>query len=81
MDENLMREARYIHPIDDFSATAKEKRDVKFVKTSIRPTADAYELHHDVDAQQYIQIAMMGFLVVTLLALARMYSTPAFMAG
>ena len=81
MDENLMREARYIHPIDDFSATAKEKRDVKFVKTAIRPTADAYELHHDVDAQQYIQIAMMGFLVVTLLALARIYSTPAFMAG
>ena len=81
MDENLMREARYIHPIDDFSATAKEKRDVKFVKTAIRPTADAYELHHDVDAQQYIQIVMMGSLVVTLLALAKIYSTPAFMAG
>ena len=79
MDEKLMREARYIHPIDDFNATAKEKRDVKFIKTAIKPTADAYELHHDVDAEQYLQIALMLFLVLFLLSFARVLSTPAFM--
>ena len=79
MDENLMKEARYIHPIDDFGATAKERRDVKFIKTSIKPTADAYELHHDVDAQQYLQITMILFLVVFLLSFARVLSTPAYM--
>jgi len=79
MDENLMKEARYIHPIDDFNATAKEKRDVKFIKTAIKPTADAYELHHDVDAEQYLQIFFMLFLVLFLLSFARILSTPAFL--
>merc|ERR1712159_835152 len=79
MDENLMKEARYIHPIDDFGATAKERRDVKFIKTAIKPTADAYELHHDVDAEQYLQMTLMLFLIVFLLSFARVLSTPAYM--